>query len=87
MQFGINRISKILPTGGEGTLKNYFLQDSGFVFIKTGSMQNNSSMSGIIQTKSGKWLIISYMANGYIDSLSKAREEMAGFIKKLRELF
>ncbi|MCW5917495.1 MAG: D-alanyl-D-alanine carboxypeptidase [Ferruginibacter sp.] len=87
MQFGINRISKILPTGGEGTLKNYFRQDSGFVFIKTGSMQNNSSMSGIIQTKSGKWLIISYMANGYIESLSKAREEMAGFIKKLRELF
>lgn len=86
-QFGLNRIKYILPTGGQGTLKNYFASDSGYVFLKTGSMSNNSSISGIIQTKSGRWLIVAYMANSYTSNLSVARREMEYFIKKLREVY
>lgn len=85
--FGIERFKNILPTGGQGTLKNHFIADSNFVFIKTGSMSNISSMSGIVQTKNGKWLIVVYMANGYLQSLTSARKEMERFIHELREQF
>ena len=84
-EFGIERFKKLLPTGGQGTLKNYFRADSNFVYLKTGSMSNISSMSGIVQTKKGKWLIVVYMANNYLKDISSARKEMEWFIHDLRE--
>lgn len=86
-EFGLERFKNIIPTGGQGTLKNHFLADSNFVFIKTGSMSNISSMSGIVQTKKGKWLIVVYMANGYLQSLNAARKEMERFIHRIREQY
>lgn len=86
-EFGLERFKNIIPTGGQGTLKNYFLADSNFVFIKTGSMSNISSMSGIVQTKKGRWLIVVYMANGYLQNLNAARKEMERFIHSIREQY
>src|ERR1700686_4247163 len=37
-EFGMERMKRILPTGGSGTLKNYYRADSGYVFVKTGSL-------------------------------------------------
>jgi D-alanyl-D-alanine carboxypeptidase/D-alanyl-D-alanine-endopeptidase (penicillin-binding protein 4) len=39
--FGIDRMKKMFPTGGQGTLSNYFPADSNYIFGKTGSMSNN----------------------------------------------
>ena len=33
-EFGMDRMKKILPTGGSGTLKNYYRADSGYVLCK-----------------------------------------------------
>ena len=39
-EFGLERLKTILPTGNTGTLKNYYVTDSSFVFAKTGSLSN-----------------------------------------------
>ncbi|MEO8853878.1 MAG: D-alanyl-D-alanine carboxypeptidase, partial [Ginsengibacter sp.] len=36
--FGMDRIKNILPTGGTGTISNYYLSDSGSIFVKTGTL-------------------------------------------------
>ena len=37
-EFGMDRMKNILATGGEGTLKNYFIKDVGFIYAKTGTI-------------------------------------------------
>jgi D-alanyl-D-alanine carboxypeptidase/D-alanyl-D-alanine-endopeptidase (penicillin-binding protein 4) len=34
----MKRIQEILPTGGEGTIRNYYQSDSGYIFGKTGTL-------------------------------------------------
>ena len=46
----MDRMKKILPTGGSGTLKNYYRADSGYVFVKTGSLTGVLCLSGYIYT-------------------------------------
>ena len=37
-KFGLERMKRILPTGGTGTLGRYYKQDSNYIFAKTGSL-------------------------------------------------
>lgn len=82
-EFGWERVKKILPTGGQGTLKNYYLQDSGYIYAKTGSMSNNSSLSGYLITKSGKQLIFSILLNNYQGESSKAKRAIEAFLEDI----
>ena len=43
----MDRMKKILPTGGSGTLKNYYRADSNYVFVKTGSLTGVLCLSGL----------------------------------------
>jgi D-alanyl-D-alanine carboxypeptidase/D-alanyl-D-alanine-endopeptidase (penicillin-binding protein 4) len=36
--FGMERIKNILPTGGTGTISNYYREDRGYIFVKTGTL-------------------------------------------------
>ena len=54
----MDRMKKILPTGGTGTLKNYYRTDSGYVFAKTGSLSNVLCLSGYIYTKNNLVVLI-----------------------------
>ena len=49
-EFGVERLKGILPTGGMGTIKNYYKKDSGYIFAKTGTISNNLAFSGFIIT-------------------------------------
>ena len=48
-EFGMDRMKKILPTGGTGTLERYYLKDSGFIFATTGPL------TGVMRRR-GRWV-------------------------------
>ncbi len=84
-EFPKERLYNILPTGGKGTLKNLYHNASGYIFAKTGSLANNSALSGYLITKKGKTLIFSILVNNYIAPSGKIRKAMEQFLLELRE--
>jgi D-alanyl-D-alanine carboxypeptidase/D-alanyl-D-alanine-endopeptidase (penicillin-binding protein 4) len=84
-EFGMERLKVILPTGGAGTLENYFTSDSSFIFAKTGTMSNNCSLSGFLITGKGKLLIFSVLANNYQTSATPVRRAVEHFLKEIRK--
>jgi D-alanyl-D-alanine carboxypeptidase/D-alanyl-D-alanine-endopeptidase (penicillin-binding protein 4) len=86
-EFGLKRLEVILPTGGEGSLKNYYLKDSGFIYAKTGSLSNNNSLSGFLITKKNKLLIFSIMVNNYQGSSVVVRKAFEQFLEGIREKY
>ena len=86
-EFGLERLKVILPTGGEGSLKNYFLQDSSYIYAKTGTISNNCALSGYLITKKGKLLIFSILANNYLSAASPVRRAFEHFLIGIREKY
>jgi len=83
-EFGIERLTRLLPTSGQGTLKNYYPNDSTFIFAKTGSMSNHSAISGTLYTKKGKLLIFSILADQFMGSATKVRHAVEIFLDVIR---
>ena len=83
-EFGMERLKIILPTGGEGTLKNYYLNDRTFIYAKTGSLSNNNSLSGFLITKKGELLIFSILVNNYITGATPVRKAIEQFLESVR---
>ncbi len=84
-EFGEERLKSILPTGGIGTLKNYFNADSSFIYAKTGSLSNNYSLCGLLTTKKNKPLIFAVMLNNYVGSSKGIRKLIEAYLHELRE--
>ncbi|UEG50517.1 D-alanyl-D-alanine carboxypeptidase [Ferruginibacter lapsinanis] len=83
-EFGLERLKRILPTGDEGSLKNYFTADSGYIYAKTGSMSNQSCLSGFLITKKNKLLIFSVLANNFQGKASIVRRSVEHFLQDIR---
>ena len=83
--FGVEKLKTILPTGGTGTLKNYFISDSSFIYAKTGSLSNNFSLSGFMTTKKNKQFIFSVMLNNYQGSSKAVRKVIEEYLHEVRE--
>ena len=86
-EFGWERIKNILPTGGEGTISNYYKTDAGFIYAKTGTLSNNCALSGYLVTKKNKLLIFSVLANNYQTSATPVRRVVEKFLKNIREKY
>ncbi|MBU3714862.1 MAG: hypothetical protein FGM46_07930 [Ferruginibacter sp.] len=84
IEFGLDRLKRILPTGGKGTLKNYFQSESNFIFAKTGTLSNHSSLSGYLITKKGKLLIFSIISNNYQTKFSFVKKAFEKFLVGIR---
>lgn len=83
-EFGIERLKTILPTGGTGSLKNYYLADSSFIFAKTGSLSNNFTLCGLLTTQKNKQLIFSVMLNNYQGSAKAVRRLIEAYLHEVR---
>lgn len=81
--FGYEKLEYILPTGGKGTLANYFKSDSGFIFAKTGSLSNNFTLCGFIKTRKNKTLLFSIMLNNYIGSGKLVRKQFENYLHEI----
>jgi D-alanyl-D-alanine carboxypeptidase/D-alanyl-D-alanine-endopeptidase (penicillin-binding protein 4) len=82
--FGLARMKRILPTGGQGTLTNYYESDAGFIYAKTGSMSNNVSLSGYLITKKNKTLIFSVIINNFEGTGKSGRRAIEKLLKEVR---
>jgi len=87
-EFGKERIQEILPTGGQGTLKNLYMSDSvNYIWAKTGTLSNNHNLSGYLLTKQGKFLLFSFMNNHYLNETEEVKKEIESLIQKIRDAY
>ncbi len=83
-EFGLDRMKRILPTAGQGTLRGYYENAQGYIYAKTGSMSNNVSLSGYLITKQNKLLLFSIMINNYSGSGRAGRKAIELFVQNVR---
>ena len=83
-EFGMERIKTIFPTGNEGTLNNYYLPESGYIFAKTGTLSGVVSLSGFLYTKKNKLLIFSVLVNNHNASATSVRRAVEKFVERVR---
>jgi D-alanyl-D-alanine carboxypeptidase/D-alanyl-D-alanine-endopeptidase (penicillin-binding protein 4) len=84
-EFGLPRLKGILPTGGKGTLSNYYKKDSGYIYAKTGSLSGVVALSGYLITKKDHLLIFSILINNNGDPA--VRRKMERFLEGVREKY
>lgn len=85
--FGMERVKNILPTGGTGTISSYYKQDSGYIFVKTGTLNGVVALSGFLYTKKNKLLIFSVLVNNHRSSATSIRKGIEKFIQEVRDKY
>lgn len=83
-EFGMERLKNIFPTGGQGTFTNYYKQDSGYFYAKTGSLNGVIALSGYLYAKNGRLLTFSVLINNYRGPASLARRQVEKLIQDIR---
>lgn len=86
-EFGLERMKAILPTGGTGTIASLYKEDSGFIFVKTGTLNGVVALSGYLYTKKNKLLLFSVLVNNHRSSSADIRKGIEKFIQSLRNQF
>jgi serine-type D-Ala-D-Ala carboxypeptidase/endopeptidase (penicillin-binding protein 4) len=87
-EFPRDRLFQLLAIGGQkGTLKNYYSSVTPYIFGKTGSLSNNSSLSGFLITKKGSVLIFSFMNGNYIAPSNEIRLMMQDLLNQVRNKY
>jgi len=84
-EFGMNRLQTILPTGNDGTLRNYYKPLEGKMFAKTGTLSGHVALSGILYAKSGKMLIFSVLVNNHNTEATRVRRLVEQYLLKVWE--
>jgi serine-type D-Ala-D-Ala carboxypeptidase/endopeptidase (penicillin-binding protein 4) len=83
-EFGLERLKTILPTGNTGTLRNYYVNETGLIFAKTGSLTGHLALSGFLITEKNKLLVFSVIVNNHNTSATAVRRAVEKYIKALR---
>jgi serine-type D-Ala-D-Ala carboxypeptidase/endopeptidase (penicillin-binding protein 4) len=86
-EFGMERIKVILPTGGEGTIGNYYKADSGYIYAKTGTLSGVLALSGFLYTKKNKLLIFSVLVNNHRADAGNIRRAVERFLEGVRDKY
>ena len=85
--YGWERLTTILPTGGEGTLEDLYLDEAPFIYAKTGTLSNNHNLSGFLITRSGKKMIFSLMNNHYTVPTIEIKRAMESLLMQIRDSY
>ena len=83
-EFGMDRMKKILPTTGTGTLKYFNPAANGFIFAKTGSMTGVYCLSGYLYTAKKHLLEFSVMINNHNGPNTELRKAVESYVEVLR---
>lgn len=83
--YDTERLYSIFPTGGKGTLKNYYRQQ--FVHAKTGTLSGCVALSGYLVTRKNKTLVFSVLVNNHNNSASNVRRTVERFLTRIYEQY
>ena len=86
-EFGMERIKTVFPTGNEGTLRNYYTKEEGYLFAKTGTLSGVVALSGYLYTKKNKLLLFSVLVNNHNGSATEVRRVVEQLIERIREQY
>ena len=86
-EFGMDRIREVFPAGNDGTLKNYYVSDSSFVYAKTGTLSGVVALSGFLYTKKNKLLLFSVLVNNHQASATTVRRAIEQFLTNVRNKY
>lgn len=89
-EFGWDRLTAILPSGGEGTLEEWYIpgeDEEPYLFAKTGTLSNNHNLSGFLISRSGKRMIFSFMNNHYTRPTDEVKKAMEQFLLEIRNAY
>lgn len=84
-EFSMDRIKEIFPTGGEGTLGNYYKTEAGNIYAKTGTLSGVVALSGFLYTKKNRLLVFSVLVNNHQASATEVRRAVEKFIQGIRQ--
>jgi D-alanyl-D-alanine carboxypeptidase/D-alanyl-D-alanine-endopeptidase (penicillin-binding protein 4) len=79
-EFGLERMKRILPTGGSGTLGSRYRQYSGRIYAKTGSLSDVIALSGYLITQKNRLLIFSILVNNSTANGAAVRNAIERFV-------
>ncbi|MGI9542229.1 MAG: D-alanyl-D-alanine carboxypeptidase/D-alanyl-D-alanine-endopeptidase [Cyclobacteriaceae bacterium] len=81
-----SRLFELFPAGGEnGTIKNWYKAERPYIYAKTGSLNNNHTLSGYLITRKGKRLIFSFMNNNFVKEPAEIKEEMQRLLHDIHQ--
>jgi D-alanyl-D-alanine carboxypeptidase/D-alanyl-D-alanine-endopeptidase (penicillin-binding protein 4) len=86
-EFGIERLKKILPTGGDGTLSGLYKDERGIIFAKTGTLSGHTALSGFLYTRKDKLLFFSILVNNHYGSATPIRRHVESFLSAIRNRY
>jgi serine-type D-Ala-D-Ala carboxypeptidase/endopeptidase (penicillin-binding protein 4) len=86
-EFGMERLKTVFATGNTGTLRNYYQEEAGFIYAKTGTLSGVVALSGYLYTNQNKLLVFSFLVNNHNTSAATVRRAVEKFIKALRAKF
>lgn len=84
-EFALERLETILATGNQGTLRNYYKEEAGFIFAKTGTLSNHVALSGYLITSKNQLLIFSILVNNHTTPTAAVRRAVEKFLKQVRQ--
>ena len=86
---GRDEALSLMPAGGvRGTISGRYKAPDGqppFVYAKTGTLSNNTSLSGYLFTDSGRRLVFSFHNNNFVLSNNVIRNEMNRILQYIRQ--
>lgn len=86
-EFGLDRMKRILPTGGQGTLGRIYKQDSNYIYAKTGSLSNVICLSGYLISEKNHLLIFSVLINNHVAKPAAIRKDIQEFLDDFRKKY
>lgn len=82
-----DQLFALFPTGGKtGTLKNSFQAAQPYLFAKTGTLSNHSSLAGLVRGKSGKLYAFAFMNSNYLYGASVVRKEVEKVLVNVQDM-
>ena len=80
------RLLSLLAAGGhQGTLRRRYHDAAGpWVWGKTGSLTNNTNLSGYLRTRSGRLLAFTFLNNNHVADGGDVRNEMERVLRQVR---